>query len=144
MHRDLKPENILIESDTKRVKVIDFGLSKKQINKAERMRSEVGTWYYSSPEVDEGEYTEKCDIWSVGVILHLMLSGRLPFYAAATSDLIKLKKKKELSFGGFRWNKISDNAKDFVRMCLCKREKQRMTAVQAEGMRGLGGYAGGM
>ena len=131
VHRDLKPENILIENETKRVKVIDFGLSKKTRRRNSKMRSEVGTWYYSSPEVDEGYYTEKCDIWSVGVILYLTFSGQLPFYASSTKELLKLKKTKDLDFKGHRWTRVSSKAKDLIASCLCKKEKHRISSLDA-------------
>lgn len=131
VHRDLKPENIMIEKDTKSVKIIDFGLSKQTSKKNARMRSEVGTLMYSSPEVDAGYYSEKCDIWSLGVILYLTLCGQLPFHADTTKKLIKLKKSFNPEFKGYKWDRVSKNAKDFLNQCFCKKENQRMSATEA-------------
>ena len=131
VHRDLKPENIIIEKVTKNVKIIDFGLSKKVFKKNMRMKSGVGTLVYSSPEVDAGYYSEKCDIWSMGVILYLTLCGQLPFYADTTKQLMKIKKSYTPEFKGYKWDKVSNNAKNFLYRCFCKKEKDRMSALEA-------------
>jgi calcium-dependent protein kinase len=60
------------------VKVIDFGISCK-IQPQEKLRISFGTPYYMAPEVFRQNYTEKCDIWSCGVILYIILSGIPPF-----------------------------------------------------------------
>ena len=80
VHRDLKPENLLYESSKKdaNLKVIDWGTS-KIADPNEVMKQKFGTPYYIAPEVLEGNYTEKCDIWSLGVILYIMLCGYPPF-----------------------------------------------------------------
>jgi calcium-dependent protein kinase len=79
-HRDLKPENILIDYKSKgSIKVIDFGTSHVFQKEANVMHQMYGTAYYIAPEVLAGAYTEKCDVWSIGVILYVMLSGKPPF-----------------------------------------------------------------
>jgi len=78
-HRDLKPENILIDNkETLSIKLIDFGTSQK-FDTEEKMELILGTAYYIAPEVLKGEYDEKCDVWSCGVILYILLSGSPPF-----------------------------------------------------------------
>ena len=78
-HRDIKPDNILFESnDALNVKLLDFGNS-RQMGKNEAMRGVYGTAYYVAPEVLQGDYDEKCDIWSIGIILYMLLSGNPPF-----------------------------------------------------------------
>ena len=75
-HRDLKPENLLYlnegSEDDNPIKVIDFGLS-QVISPNKKLKTKVGTAYYISPEILRGSYTEKCDIWSAGVILYFIV-----------------------------------------------------------------------
>ena len=79
-HRDIKPENILIDSKSRgAIKLIDFGTSHLYDAKDHSMHQMYGTPYYVAPEVLEGSYDEKCDLWSIGVILYIMLSGKPPF-----------------------------------------------------------------
>lgn len=78
MHRDLKPENLLLEENKKnydQVKLIDFGTSKKYEAKDLPITQMVGTPYYIAPEVIKKSYNEKCDLWSAGVIMFILLSG---------------------------------------------------------------------
>ncbi|XP_034945472.1 ovarian-specific serine/threonine-protein kinase Lok-like [Chelonus insularis] len=83
-HRDLKPENILLASDAKYplVKVSDFGLS-KLVDAQTMMKTFCGTPMYVAPEIlktgGRGAYTSQVDIWSLGVILYVTLSGCVPF-----------------------------------------------------------------
>ena len=80
VHRDLKPENLLLENGggSSIIKVIDFGTS-QVFNPDEKMKSKFGTPYYIAPEVLRGCYDSKCDMWSCGVILYVLLSGKPPF-----------------------------------------------------------------
>jgi len=99
-HRDIKPENILIKSKPKlQIKLIDFGLA-RPFSEDQRMKSSVGTVYYVAPEVLAGHanYDEKCDVWSTGVILFLLLTGRLPFFADTESQTLKLVQRGQLDF----------------------------------------------
>jgi len=81
VHRDLKPESIMIESKkSKIIKLIDFGASTVlSLNKKEKLKEVVGSPYYIAPEVLMGNYDEKCDNWSIGIIIYTMLAGRPPF-----------------------------------------------------------------
>ena len=102
-HRDLKLENLLLIDDKEdsHIKVIDFGLS-QLFNKDEKMNSIVGSLYYISPEVLGGSYNEKCDIWSAGVILYILLCGELPFEGINSSQIIDRIKNKKYSFNSPR------------------------------------------
>ena len=79
VHRDIKPDNLMVESATRRVVLIDFNIS---CDLREKMTQEAGLPQFTAPEMyDNGGrgYDEKVDVWSAGVVLYLMLSGRLPF-----------------------------------------------------------------
>ena len=79
VHRDLKPENLLFEfEDRWDIKVIDFGLS-RIFSKDKKMCQRLGTPFYVAPEVLKKKYDEKCDVWSIGIILHILLCGSPPF-----------------------------------------------------------------
>lgn len=79
VHRDLKPENILLDDDLN-VKIVDFGLS-NEIKDGAFLKTSCGSPNYAAPEVIKGSlYTgPEVDVWSSGVILYVMLCGRLPF-----------------------------------------------------------------
>lgn len=81
-HRDLKPENVILTNKGSKVhvKLIDFGLSKfHQENDGTHMNTKLGTPYYVSPEVLEGKYDKRCDLWSLGVMTYMLLVGYPPF-----------------------------------------------------------------
>jgi calcium-dependent protein kinase len=81
-HRDIKPENILFESKSEGsiLKLIDFGIS---THDESVMTKVIGTPYYMAPEVIQGRYTSRCDVWACGVILYMMFCGVLPFLGAS-------------------------------------------------------------
>lgn len=115
-HRDLKPENILLATADvyTLVKISDFGLSKRvQLNTL--LETRCGTVYYMAPEVRmmNNNYTNKVDIWSLGVILFNCLSGQYPFneYEYLNSNPIKL------LFGSV-WKNISKEAITLVQDCI--------------------------
>ena len=86
VHRDIKPENVMVGEDGE-IKLIDFGLSQQTLSKHSKMHMLVGTPLYMSPQVIEGYYGRECDIWSLGVLMFLLLSGRLPFYSKKVDEL---------------------------------------------------------
>ncbi len=78
VHRCIKPKNILYVPKTKTalgtVKIIDWATSRK-FNTERLMHYRYGSIHYMAPEVFRGNYNEKCDIWSLGVLMYTMLSG---------------------------------------------------------------------
>ena len=131
-HRDLKPENLLYfkkgdEKDNP-IKIIDFGLSQK-IDIKKILSSKVGTAYYVSPEILSGKYNEKCDIWSAGVILYVLLSGDPPFNGPSDRVIYSKIKNMKFDFPSNKWNSISSEAKDLLNHMLVP-ENERYTAKQ--------------
>ena len=131
-HRDLKPENILFDSmkPDAEIKLIDFGLSRKY-DKEQKMHSILGTPYYVAPEVLKGEYDEKCDIWSIGAVTYLLLCGEPPFTGNSNNEIFKKIVNEHVRFNFSKWKNISNNAKDFVKICLNKNGSKRPSAYEA-------------
>jgi calcium-dependent protein kinase len=110
-HRDIKPENIIVGSDGY-IKLIDFGLSKTVHIK--ELKTIVGSPYYIAPEVLDENYSYECDIWSLGVILYIMLSGIIPFDGANAAEVFKKIRAGQYSFSHKEWSKVSDEAKSLI------------------------------
>lgn len=88
IHRDLKPENICIDNN-KLIKIIDFGTSRK-FSSNRFLKQIKGTPFYMSPEIVNGKcYDQKADMWSVGLILYIMLTGKSPFKGRKPEDIKK-------------------------------------------------------
>lgn len=87
---------------------------------------------YMAPEVLLcKEYNEKCDIWSAGVILYLLLSGIHPFYSPKKEEVMALVSKGAISFSSPSWDKVSQGAKDFVQKLLQYDPEKRPSAQEA-------------
>ncbi|CAD8051703.1 unnamed protein product [Paramecium primaurelia] len=123
VHRDIKAENIMITSkkDDGEPKLIDFGLANKfDTSHLKRLKSFAGTPMYMAPEVIKGSYDEKCDIWSLGVLLFTLLSGHLPFHGETKEELYDNIQKANISFTSTIWSHISSEAKDLIKKMLSK------------------------
>lgn len=140
VHRDLKPENLLLESNVSstdlggknkfKIKIIDFGTSNR-FEKGGKMQERYGTPYYIAPEVLKKNYNEKCDIWSLGVILYILLVGYPPFNGAEDSQIISAVKKGKYSLDEPEWDDVSEEAQDLVRKCLTYDPDKRASAGEA-------------
>lgn len=134
VHKDLKPENLLLESKQSNscIKVIDFGTSslfeKKNENK---MKSKEGTPYYIAPEVLGLKYDEKCDLWSCGVILYIMLSGYPPFNGETPKQIMDKVRLGKYEMTSDVWHHISPQAKSLVDALLTYDPLERISAKQA-------------
>lgn len=130
IHRDLKPENIMY-SDNGILKIIDFGLSMKADTfSIERL---AGTRHYIAPEViSDGRYTKACDIWSLGVILHVILSGYFPIGGNTVDEIFKATLAfRKPNFTQELWNGVSSAAKDLVTKMMDPKYETRITAADA-------------
>ena len=104
-HRDLKPENFLfLRKDSSNLKLIDFGLavrwqdSLRDELKKKGEKKLVGTSYYLAPEIMDANYDERCDIWSLGVILYILLSALPPFDGNNDKEILESVKKTKYEF----------------------------------------------
>jgi len=137
IHRDLKLENFLFSStDPESVlKMIDFGLS-KHFAFGEVHHEAVGTPYTVAPEIIKGSYNEKGDIWAIGVITYLLLSGETPFGGVDGEDLLEV--RDNILRGSFLfepadvWEHVSPLAKDFVSSTLRVEADLRPSAKEAQ------------
>jgi len=133
-HRDLKPENFLfvtkdpIEKNT--LKIIDFGLSCK-FSPGQNLTTKAGTPYYVAPQVLEGKYDERSDIWSVGVIMFVLIAGYPPFYGDTDADVLSKVRQGVFSFSKKDWGSVSEDAKDLIRNMLKMQPSERYTAEKA-------------
>merc|ERR1719159_254814 len=137
MHRDLKPENILLvskDSDTD-IKISDLGLAKMSKdfpNRLPRSHSICGSDFYLAPEVvKQEEYGREIDIWAVGIITYVLLSGSLPFFHNVLHKLYRQIVERDLSFPEQAWKNVSKGALDYILRLLQVRAGDRMTADQS-------------
>ena len=131
VHSDIKPENLLIEERGEELylQIADFG-NASIMKEGAKLSGETGTSYYMAPEVISGEYTEKCDEWSCGVIMYMLLCGQPPFQGDTDEAIIENVKKQEYSLESPELSKVSDRAKDLIKKLLVP-ESERITAAEA-------------
>ncbi|CXI43513.1 calcium-dependent protein kinase 7 [Plasmodium berghei] len=132
IHRDIKPENILLTDKSKdaQIKLTDFGLS-TLCAPNELLKEPCGTLAYVAPEVITLQgYNHKVDAWSIGVILYLLLSGKLPFPINKNTEM-NIQKTYVLSFRDNIWKTISSSAKDLISKLLELNADKRISASEA-------------
>jgi len=135
IHRDLKLENFLFSTKLidSELKMIDFGLSKHFHYFGEKQHEPVGTPYTVSPEVIRGSYDERCDVWAIGVITYLLLSGEPPFGGCGGTETL-LQVRENILEGKFEfqpeeiWANVSEEAKEFILSLLVTDPNSRPTA----------------
>ena len=139
VHRDIKPENVMLRDDGI-VKVLDFGLAKlieektedieNRINSREQVKTQagiiLGTVFYISPEQAEGKTIDgQTDIWSLGVILYELLTGKMPFAGATITEiLVNILTKDPKPAGEFRLG-IPVSLEHIVNKLLRKKKEER-------------------
>ena len=139
LHRDLKLENLMVSEVEKDlvtgeeyfwIKIIDFGTAKIfQKNKTEK--TIIGSSYYIAPEVLRKKYNEKCDTWSVGVILYMTLAGCAPFDGEDDHEIIKSIKIGKYNKNDERFSKHSPEVKDLLSKLLERNIDKRLSAKEA-------------
>ena len=132
-HRDLKPENILLEHQDKdrlEIKISDFGFS-CFFDPKDGLDLVLGSPLYMAPEIIKGQkYNEKVDIWSIGVITYMLLSGRNPFPGKNKNEVKYLIVSKVVDLTKPYFKNVSTQAKDFIMKCVNKNIEERFSAKQ--------------
>ena len=113
------------------IKLIDFGCSKIFTRTKKNFSDIIGTLVYCSPEVLYGEYNKSCDIWSCGVIMYYLLSGRFPFEGENQEEIINKIYESKFDFNKKYFNDISEEAKDLISKCLKNQPAKRITIEEA-------------
>ena len=139
VHRDIKPENILVQNNDKKknkdymdeihIKLIDFGAS-NFFKENEILTLKVGSPYYIAPEVLNKCYNEKCDIWSAGVVLYVMLTGNFPFVGKTSQKLFESIKTGKYKTTGKEFEAISKQGKDLIGKMLELDSSKRLSAAE--------------
>ena len=113
------------------IKLIDFGCSKIFSKRGERKSGIIGTSIYCSPEVIDDLYDEKCDEWSCGILMYLLLCGEPPFDGETDKEIFEKIKKCEYDFSPERFKNVSDNCKDLIKKLLEPKISRRIKAKDA-------------
>ncbi|KAL6059722.1 Mitogen-activated protein kinase cpk1 [Balamuthia mandrillaris] len=139
-HRDLKPENLIavrnlrdsvtgLEHSELEIKILDFGFSKNGGDST--MKTSCGSPLYVAPEIlTNDSYDKSVDMWSLGVIMYILLSGYPPFIADTDISIYKKIMACKWNFQHVAWDNVSVEAKDLLRGLLVKNPKKRLTAEQ--------------
>ncbi|CDS41841.2 expressed conserved protein [Echinococcus multilocularis] len=132
VHLDIKPENIICEtSRSTDIKLVDFGLATK-LNPQDEVRVSTATPEFAAPEIADhnpvGFYT---DMWAVGVLSYILLSGISPFAGSDTMNTLRNVSRASYDFGDDAFRDVSDNAKDFISKLLIKAPEKRMSVFEA-------------
>ncbi|GMM54394.1 serine/threonine protein kinase [Maudiozyma humilis] len=172
VHRDLKLDNVLLAAPEPcaRVVLADFGIARELASPQQRMHTVVGTPEYCAPEVGFGRvrgncdlrsqystfsrlataeqvsrygYSRKCDLWSLGVLTHIVLTGVSPFYGDGVQEgMVQRAARGKLEMHGSAWEGVSADARGFVAGLLEVSEEQRCDAQGAMRLRWVHGHRG--
>ena len=111
----------------KKIKLIDFGLAvyKDKIKELPPREKYAGTPGFIAPEIyEQQDYDERIDIFSLGIILYFMLSGKLPFQSDFLEEIEDMTKSCSYSLVNVHWANVSDNAKDLIKKTLTIKENR--------------------
>mmetsp|Transcript_8495 Transcript_8495/g.18054 ORF Transcript_8495/g.18054 Transcript_8495/m.18054 type:complete len:586 (+) Transcript_8495:177-1934(+) len=135
--RDLKTENIMFakpvqSGEVGNVKLIDFGLC-CPFERGTKIMKAAGTPYSVAPELVTApvQYDQKCDAWSAGVVMYIILSGQYPFRAKTKDALLHQIRREPVSFKDKQWKKISKEAKTLLAELLRKKAETRCEVIEA-------------
>ena len=144
VHRDLKLENLLLsrDDDLSSVIIVDFGLAKRCRDKSGGQAalphakgvddSAVGTPVYAAPEVvEQKSYGAAVDMWSLGVIAYILVTGAMPRDLWKSALKYGRVTEEDFGFDCYEWDTVSSKARDFVRACLTYNPAKRLSAKDA-------------
>ena len=133
VHKDLKAENILLDNDEPNnpvIKIIDFGMA-EIFEPKHKLSVKSGTPFYIAPEVLKKNYDCKCDVWSAGVLLYIMLCGYPPFSGKTEHEIMANVVKGKYNMIGEAWDAVSKEGKELVKKMLTYEQKKRISAADA-------------
>ncbi|XP_054373475.1 myosin light chain kinase family member 4 isoform X1 [Molothrus ater] len=132
LHLDLKPENILcVNREANQIKIIDFGLARRY-KPREKLRVNFGTPEFLAPEVVNYEFVSfPTDMWSLGVIAYMLLTGLSPFLGDDDNETLNNILACNWDFEDEEFRDVSDEAKDFISKLLIKEKCWRLSATAA-------------
>lgn len=134
VHRDLKPENLILanKGDDHDLRIADFGLAQILSEDEKILYLRCGSPGYVAPELlDDRGYDTQADVFSAGVIMYVMLTGRPLFRGNNVTEILEKNKNCILEFPQQYWDKISEDAKNLVQGLLKADPNERLTAAQA-------------
>lgn len=137
IYRDVKPDNFLFltKEEDSPLKATDFGLSIRHWSDEPKLTSRSGTPAYMAPELVKQCYDEKCDIWSVGMLIYQLLTGRFPFWEDVRNESLSAVwdsiLNKEIDWNAFELRRLSPAAVNFLQTLLKKDPKLRPSAFDA-------------
>uniref|UniRef100_A0A8C5KE23 Serine/threonine-protein kinase 17A n=1 Tax=Jaculus jaculus TaxID=51337 RepID=A0A8C5KE23_JACJA len=130
VHLDLKPQNILLTSEAPLgdIKIVDFGLS-RIVKNSEELREIMGTPEYVAPEIlSYDPISMATDMWSIGVLAYVMLTGVSPFLGDNKQETFLNISQMNLSYSEEEFDGVSESAIDFIKRLLLKKPEDRATA----------------
>lgn len=132
VHRDIKCDNILLEPNEGKpiVKLIDFDTVTK-LNHSKKIKGVYGTVYYMAPELIEGLYNEKCDVWSSGIVLYSMITKTFPYGGGCDEIIMRNILNTDINFEALKIWRASDQLIDFLKQLLIKNPSTRISAKAA-------------
>lgn len=132
-HCDMKPKNLLLmsEDNDSYIKLADFGFAAR-CHTHKCLTKQCGTPFFVAPEILMRQpYDQQSDMWSVGCIIYLLLSGNLPFMGRSQKELFRKIVSGKYEFRNEDWGDVSPDAKDLVRKLLALDPDDRITSAQA-------------
>jgi len=136
VHRDIKLDNLIYENEAEEaeLKLIDFGFACEIASGREAMWDQLGTPSYMAPELwsSHPEYDSSVDMWAIGVVTYMLLSGKRPFHDDNKREKARMIKHDALRFPDHEWKGVSKEAKDFCCQMMQKQPKDRLSATAAK------------